>query len=118
MEVVALLRDLAIILLALIWIAIGLAVGALLFLAWRAFRAARARAAALSQAATEVIGTAKTTVNEAAAGMRSVSATASFIGDRVVEPVITFSAAVAAATRFVEVLFAPRQSGGTTDGRD
>lgn len=117
MEVVALLRDLAIIILALVWILVGLAVGALLFLFWRAFRAARARAATLGEAANELIATAKSAANEAATGVRTISATASFVGDQVVEPVITISAAVAAATRFVEALLWPRRHGASNDGK-
>lgn len=117
MEIIQLLRDLAIIILALVWIVVGIASGIMIWFLWRGIGALRSRAETLSGTAGEVLRTAQSAAAEVGQGARSIRASADLVSERVVEPVITISAAVAGATRFVEAYFRPRRN-GTAESED
>jgi hypothetical protein len=114
-------RDIAIIVLALIWLAAGvmlLLIGVRL-LALLAVIADRLDL--LTAASLRVLDNAREAAETASESAKSIRGTATFVGDTVVSPVITVAAAASAAGRFVEALVRPRgptQTGEHHDGTD
>lgn len=113
-------RDVAIIMLAILWVAAGVV---LILVGTRVLvllGAVADRLDLLTQAALQVLETAREAAGTASEGARSIRGTANFVGDAIVSPVIGVAAAATAASRFVEALVRPRGStrtGGHRDGK-
>lgn len=108
-QIVGLLRDIVIILVALIWIVAGVLMAAIAFLGWRFARSLPNRAEALIVPAREMVGQARQVVDSAGDSARTAQKTVSFISDRAVMPTIVVISAVAGVRRFIEVLFQGRE---------
>jgi hypothetical protein len=113
-------RDLAVIILAietLIFFGLGSFLMFQFILLWRA---AHRRGIKLSAYADDILGNVKDTSQTAAETAKTVSTTVTYVSDRTVRPVIDVYSAVNGARRFVEALFSPNRnrSSGETNGRD
>ena len=105
MEALQVIRDVAIIILALETIALG-AVGLLLvWQVWRLVRLVRSHFERLMGLTTEILGTVKGTADTAAQTARDAQGTVEFVADRTATPVIEFYSALAGASRFARVIF-------------
>src|SRR5437763_9742239 len=105
MEVVALIRDLVIIVLGIIWIATGLLVGIIAWMTYKFVRSAPRRAEAVTTPAREVLGQAREAVDNATQGARTAKEAITFVSDKAIVPTITIVSAAVGARRFVEALF-------------
>lgn len=102
---IATIRDVAIILLALENIVLLLV---LLFIAWKAYQLVRLfqqKAELYSTAGLAVMETAKQTAETAGATVTTMKGSAEFISDTVVSPVVQVVSAVSGARGFVSALF-------------
>lgn len=106
MEVVALLRDLVIIVLGLVWIAAGALVGIVAWLAWKLLKEARRRAEELTTPAQELYGQAREALGSAGETARTAKETVTFVGEKAVMPTIVIASAASGVKRFVETLLA------------
>jgi len=109
-EVIALIRDLAIIILALVFILAGIASLLVLWQVWKLIGFVRGTVEQLSVRATDVLVTARGVVGTAQQAARTARGTVDFVSDLVVRPVIDVASAVAAASAFTRALFRPRRA--------
>lgn len=109
-DVLAVLRDIAIIVLAVFQIIAAAAIIVLAFLMWRLIKLVQAKVGDLSQGSVAVLDQARDAASSAAEGARTAKGSVSFISDTVVAPVITVAAVAAGAKKFVDALF--RADGG------
>lgn len=112
MEFVALVRDLVIIVVGLIWIAAGLLVTMLAWLSWKFVRTLPGRAETVTTPVKELVGQARQAVGTAGEGARTGKEAITFVGEKAVFPTIGFVSAAVAARRFVTVLVAGARSDG------
>lgn len=113
-------RDVAVIVLAIETIVIGILVGVLVWFVLKLVRAVRGHIDKLSGSAQEILGNVKETTQTAAQTAKTAQSTAAYVGDRTVRPVIEIYSAVAGARRFVEAFFSRgrNRSSGETNGRE
>lgn len=104
-DVVAFVRDVAIIVLALFQIIAAAAIIILAVLMWRFIRLIQAKFGDLSQSTVAVLDQARDAASSAAQGARTATGSVGFVSDTVVAPVITVAAVVAGARKFVDALF-------------
>jgi hypothetical protein len=111
-EVVALIRDVAIIVLALETIVIGVMVLILVWQLWRLIGFVRRHIDTLVTSANEILGSVKTGADAAADAASQVKTTTGYVSTRTVMPVIEVYSAVNGASRFAQALFRlkPRQA--------
>jgi hypothetical protein len=107
-EVVALLRDIAIILLAVETIVIGLMVLLLLWQLWRLVGFVRRHGETLVGSANGILGTVKDGAQTVADTTHEVKATTGYVTARTVIPVVEFYSVMNGARRFAEALFRPK----------
>jgi len=72
----------------------------------------------LTAASLRVLDNAREAAETASESARTIRGTANFVGDTVVNPVITAAAAASAAGRFVEALVRPRGATRSREQRD
>jgi hypothetical protein len=119
-DVISVIRDIAIIILAIENI---LLLGLLLFLGWQLWRLiklAKKQAVTVTDTATSLIGTVKETTETAKHAAQDVVGTVGYVNDHTAKPVIELYAAVAGAERFVKAFFSPNRppaDAETPDGR-
>jgi hypothetical protein len=113
LPIVALLRDIVIIIVGLIWTAAGLLVAAVAWLSWRFVRSVPRRAEAVTLPAQDLLGQARATLATAGQGARTAKETITFVGEKVVVPTISIASAAAGVRKFVETLVV----GPARDGR-
>lgn len=101
------LRDLAIIFLALVNAAIGLAILIILWQVLRLMRLARQRLPEVTSTASGLISQVREVADTANQTARQAKGSAEFVSDQVVYPLISLLSAVAGATRFAEALVRP-----------
>src|SRR2546423_4843325 len=117
MEVIAVIRDLVIIILGVIWIATGLIVGAIAWYSYKFVKSAPRRAEAVTTPARELLGEAKQAVGTVGEGARTAKEAITFVSEKAVLPTITVVSAVAGARRFVEALFGGVEARGSEAGK-
>jgi hypothetical protein len=105
-------RDIAIIVLAVETIVVGLALLFLLWQSWKLVGLARRHLDRLAGSAHDILGTVKETARSTADTARTAKGTADFVGDRAALPIIEFYSAVAGASRFARALFGSRRNPG------
>ena len=113
--VVALVRDIVIIIVGLIWIVAGLLVAVVAWLAWRFVRSMPRRAEAVTLPAQELLGQAGTAVGTVGDGARTAREAIGFVSEKVVVPTISIASAAAGARKFVETLVAGPSRNRTED---
>jgi hypothetical protein len=104
-EVLQAIRDVAVIILAILNIVVLLIVGFLLLQVWKLVGFVRGKASEVTDSATGIIGTVKDTAQTAAETARTAQTTVTYVSDRTVRPVVELYSAVAAAEAFVRALF-------------
>lgn len=109
-EVRQALRDVAVILLAVVSITIGIAIGVLVWLTWRLTSAARHQVERLGAMAGDVLVSVKETAQATAQTAKTAQGTAAFVSDRTVRPLIEVYSLVAGAARFAQAFFGSRQN--------
>jgi uncharacterized SAM-binding protein YcdF (DUF218 family) len=115
MEIVALLRDLIIIIFGIIWIVAGVLVAAVAWLAWRFAKSLPRRAEAVTVPAQELFGQAKQAVNTAGEGAHTAKEAIGFVADKAVGPVIVGASTASAVRRFFEALISAPGRGRRRD---
>lgn len=105
MEALQVIRDIAIIILALETIALIAAVLLVVWQVWRLVRLVRTHLDRLVGLTIEVLGTVKGTADTAAQTARQAQGTMEFVADRTAMPVIAFYSAIAGASRFAQAVF-------------
>ena len=103
------LRDVAVIFLAVVFITIGIAIGVLVWLAWRVTNATRQQVERLGTMAGDVLVSVKETAQATAQTAKTAQGTAAFVSDRTVRPLIEVYSIVAGAARFAQAVFGSRQ---------
>lgn len=103
--VIEILRDIAIIILALFQIVAAAAVIVLAWQMWRLVKLLQVKFGDLSASTSAVLDQARDAATAAADSARTVKGSVSFVSDTVVAPVIGVAAAVVGATKFVDALF-------------
>lgn len=98
MDVLAAVRDVAIVVIALETIVIGLAVLFVLLQAWKLIRLVRGQVERLGNMAGDILGTSAQTV-------RTAKATADFVSERTARPIIEVYSAISGAARFARAIF-------------
>jgi len=113
-------RDVAIIILAIETIVIGILVGVLVWVVLKLIRMVRGHIDRLSTSAQGILGNVKETTQTAAQTAKTAQTTATYVGDRTVRPLIEVYSAVAGARRFVEAFFSRNRDrrSGDTNGRE
>jgi len=106
MDIVALIRDLVIILVGLIWIVAGVLVVIVAWLTWKFMRSLPARAETVTTPVRELLGQAREAVGTAGESARTAREAVVFVSEKAVIPTIGVTSAVIGAKRFVEVLVA------------
>jgi len=112
--IIALLRDIVIIIVGLIWIVAGVLVTLVGWLGWRFVRSMPRRAEAVTVPAQELLGQARTAVGTAGEGARTAKEAIGFVSEKVVVPTIGIASAAAGVRKFIETLVA----GPTRNGRE
>jgi hypothetical protein len=107
-EVVALLRDIAIIVLAVETIVIGLMVLLLVWQLWRLVGFVRRHLDTLVGSANGILGTVKDGAESVADTAQDVKSTAGYVTARTVIPVVEFYSVMNGARRFAEAVFRPK----------
>ena len=107
-------RDVVIVLFALIWALAGALVAGVAWYSFLFVRSMRSRAEALATPANELLGQAKETLGSASESARTAKEAIAFMSDKAVMPAITVVSAAVAARRFVEVLL----NGAKHDGHE
>ena len=102
-------RDIAVVILAIETIIIGILIGLLVWFVLKLIRAVRTHIDRLSGSAQEILGNVKETTQTAAQTAKTASNTVGYVGDRTVRPLIEIYAAVSGARRFVEAFFSPHR---------
>ncbi len=108
MEGVVLVRDLAIIFLALETIIIDAIVLVLVWQAWKLVRIVRRHTDTLASSANSILGTVKEGADTAVETAHEAKTTAAYVSERTVLPVIELYSAVNGASRFARALFRPK----------
>jgi len=103
-SVIQVVRDVAIIILALESIVLLLALIVLAWQAWKLVGLVRKHVERTMNTATEVLGVAKETVSTVSDVARQTKGTATFVNDRTAKPVIELYSAIAGASRFADAL--------------
>ena len=106
MDFVALIRDLVIILVGLIWIVAGVLVVVIAWLAWKFMRSLPGRAEAVTTPARELVGKAREAVGTAGESARTAREAVVFVSEKAIIPTIGATSAVIGLKRFIEVLMA------------
>jgi len=101
LDVLRLIRDVAIIILAVETIVIGAAVLFLALQAWKLVGLARRHLETVGSSATEILHTVQDTAH-------TTQGTAGFVADRTAKPVIELYSAVSGASRFARAVFSRR----------
>ena len=117
MEIVALLRDLVIILAGLVWIVAGLLVGVIAWLTYKFVRSLPRRTEVVTTPANELLGQAKLAVGTAGEGARTAKEAITFVSDKAVAPTIAVASAVIGTRRFFETLVGLRDKPESKNGR-
>jgi hypothetical protein len=107
-EVVGLIRDIAIILLAVETIVIGIAVLVLVWQVWKLVGLVRRHFDTLATSANGILGTVKTGADAAADTAHQAKTTAGYVSARTVIPVIEFYSVMNGASRFAQAVFRPK----------
>jgi len=102
-------RDVAIVILAIETIIIGILVGVLVFVVLKLVSAVRGHIDRLSGSAQDILGTVKDSTQTAAQTAKTAQSTVTYVSDRTVRPVIEIYSAVSGARRFVEAFFSPHR---------
>ena len=103
-------RDVAIVILAIETIIIGILVGVLVFVVLKLVSAVRGHIDRLSGSAQDILGTVKDSTQTAAQTAKTAQSTVTYVSDRTVRPVIEIYSAVSGARRFVEAFFSPHRN--------
>lgn len=113
-------RDVAIIILAIETIVIGILVGVLVWVVLKLVRMVRGHIDRLSTSAQGILGNVKETTQTAAQTAKTAQTTATYVSDRTIRPLIEVYSAVAGARRFVEAFFSRNRDrrSGDTNGRE
>lgn len=98
-------RDIAVIILAIETIVIGILIGVLVWFTLKLIKAVRGHIDRLSGSAQGILGNVKETTQTAAETAKTASSTVTYISDRTVRPLIEIYSAAAGAGRFVEAFF-------------
>jgi hypothetical protein len=106
MEVVALLRDLVIILFGVVWIIAGAMVAIVAWITWQFLRSVPRRAETVTSPAKELYGQAREAVGTAGESVRTAREAIVFVSEKAVLPTIAVVSAVNGIKRFVGVLLA------------
>jgi hypothetical protein len=109
-------RDVAIVILAIETIIVGILIGVLVFLVLKLVGAVRRHIDRFSASAQDILGSVKETTQTAAQTAKTAQTTASYVSDRTVRPVIEIYSAIAGARRFVEAFFSPHRDRKSGDG--
>jgi len=107
-EILRLIRDLAIILLAVETIVIGILVLVLVWNLWKLVGIVRRHMDTLVGSANGILGTVKDGADTAVDTVQEAKTTAVYVSDRVVLPVIELYSAVSGASRFAKAVFSPK----------
>ena len=113
-DVIAVLRDLVIIVVGLIWIVAGVLVAGLAWAAWKFVKTLPGRAESVTTPAREIVDQAKQAVGTAGDGARTAKEAIVFVSEKAIVPTIGVVSATIAVRRFVGVLF----GGSDRDGRE
>jgi hypothetical protein len=105
MEIIQVVRDIAIIVLAIESIVLLLGLILLAWQAWKLVGLARKHVDRTMGTASEVLGVAKETASTVSEIARQTRGTASFVNDRTAKPVIELYRAVSGASRFAQAVF-------------
>lgn len=108
MEVLRVVRDLAIILLAVETIVIGLMVLLLVWQVWKLVGVVRRHTDTLVTSANGILGSVKSGTDAAADTAQEAKATAGYVSTRTVLPIVELYSAVNGASRFAQALFRPK----------
>lgn len=111
MEILQAIRDVAIIVLAMVTLGVGIAVLLLVWQLWRLATLARAHMEHLGGSAHEILGTLREAVEITAQTARHAQGTAEFVAERTASPVIDFYSAISGASRFARTLFRTDRDG-------
>ncbi len=104
-EVVGLIRDLAIIVLAVETIVIGAFVLVLVWQVWRLVGIVRRHMDTLVNSANSILSTVKEGADTAVETAHEAKTTATYVGTRTVQPMIELYSAINGASRFAQALF-------------
>jgi hypothetical protein len=104
-DFIAVLRDLVIIVVGLIWIVAGVLVTIAAWATWKFLKTLPRRADAVTAPAREMVDQARQAVGTAGEGARTAKEAITFVSEKAIVPTIGAVSAVVAARRFVEVLF-------------
>jgi hypothetical protein len=108
-------RDVAIIILAIETIAIGLGIGAVVFVTWRLIVAVQRQVERLSGISADILTNVKEIAQTTTQTAKTAQGTATFISDRTARPLIDLYSAVNGASRFARAFFRSRQPGNEGD---
>ena len=108
--ILAVLRDIVIILLGVVWIVAGLIVAVIAFLTFRFVRSLPDRTEGVTAQARDLLAQVRQTVGTAGEGARTATDAVGFISDRAVNPTIQLVAAVAGVRKFFEILATGKSS--------
>ena len=103
-DVIAVVRDLVIIVVGLIWIVAGVLVAVVAWVTWKFLKTLPRRADSVAAPAREIVDQARQAVGTAGEGARTAKEAITFVSEKAVVPTIGVVSAVVAARRFVEVL--------------
>src|SRR5215210_5663621 len=104
MEILAVVRDLVIIVVGLIWMAAGVVVAVAAWASWKLVKSAPHRAEVVTVPAQELLGQARETLGAATDTARTARGAVTFIAEKAVIPTIAAASTVVAVRRFVEIL--------------
>ena len=105
MEIIRLIRDVAVIILAFETIVFFFALLFLTWQAWKLVKLAKAQVGTVTNTANQVIGTVQNAAESAKDTAQDVKGTVAFVNDRTAKPIIELYAAVAGARRFARAVF-------------
>jgi hypothetical protein len=117
-EILSLIRDLSIILLAVETIVVGVLILVLVWNLWKLVGIVRRHMDTLVTSANGILGTVKEGADTAVDTAHEAKTTATYVGDRAVLPIIELYSAVSGASRFARAVFAPKPPGDVPRDRD
>ena len=103
-------RDVAIIILAIETIVIGILIGVLVWVLLKLVKMVRGHIDRLATTGQDILGNVKETTRTAADTAKTTSSTIGYASDRTVRPIIEMYSAVAGARRFVRAFFSPHRN--------
>jgi hypothetical protein len=109
-EIIRLIRDVAVIILAIETIVFFAALIFLIWQGWKLVGFAKAQVGTVTTAANQVMGTVKDTAETAKDAAGDVRGTVAFVNDRTAKPVIELYAAAEGARRFAKAVFDPHRN--------